>query len=121
MDTDEVRIVVVDDVSDMAESLACLLEVDGYAVKTACGGAEALALIEDYRPVCVLMDINMPGVDGHQLSSRLREQYGDEIILVAVTGWGDADERISPSFSRFDHYLRKPIDLALLKKLLPPV
>ena len=121
MSADEVKIVVVDDERDTAETLATLLEMDGYAVKTAGSGVEALPIIETFQPLCVLMDINMPGGDGHELSSRLRTQYGNDMILIAVTGWGHADERISSAFARFDHYLRKPIDLARLKKLLPPI
>ena len=118
---DEVRVVVVDDVSDMAETLACTLELDGYSVKTASNGAQALAVIADYEPHCVLLDIDMPGMGGCELSDRLRDLYGNEMVLIAVTGWGDAGDRISDTFSRFDHYIRKPFDPALLRKILPPV
>ena len=118
---DEVRVVVVDDVSDMAETLAMALELDGYSVKTASNGTQALALIENYRPHCVLLDIDMPGMGGCELSDRLRELYGDDVVIIAVTGWGDAGDRVSDTFSRFDHYIRKPFDPALLRKVLPPV
>lgn len=118
---DEVRVVVVDDVTDMAETLAMTLELDGYSVKTAGDGAEALALIEDYRPHCVLLDIDMPGMGGMELCSHLRKRYGEDLVLIAVTGWGDAGDRVSDAFSRFDHYIRKPFDPALLRKILPPV
>ena len=118
---DEVRVVVVDDVADMADVLAMSLELDGYSVKTANNGAQALKVIEDYRPHCVLLDIDMPGMGGCELSDRLRELYGDEVVLIAVTGWGDAGDRVSDTFSRFDHYIRKPFDPGLLRKVLPPV
>jgi CheY-like chemotaxis protein len=118
---DEVRVVVVDDVSDMAETLAVALELDGYSVRTASNGAQALAVIEEYKPHCVLLDIDMPGMGGCELSDRLRELYGDDVVLIAVTGWGDAGDRVSDTFSRFDHYIRKPFDPALLRKVLPPV
>ncbi len=118
---DEVRVVVVDDVPDMAETLAMALELDGYCVKTASNGAQALSVIEAYRPHCVLLDIDMPGMGGCELSDRLRELYGDEVVLIAVTGWGDAGDRVSDTFSRFDHYIRKPFDPSLLRKVLPPV
>jgi len=121
MVTEDVRVLVVDDNRDTVEALALLLEMDGYAVKTAEGGAQALDVIEEFDPICVLMDINMPDLDGHELSSRLRERYGRDITLIAVTGWGHADERIAPGFATFDHYLRKPVDVNQLKKLLQPV
>ncbi|HEY4080203.1 MAG TPA: response regulator [Burkholderiaceae bacterium] len=118
---DEVRVVVVDDVSDVAEMLACTLEFDGYSVKTAADGAQALAVIEAYRPHCVLLDIDMPGMNGCELSDRLRQRYGDDLVLIAITGWGDPGDRVSDTFSRFDHYIRKPFDPALLRKILPPI
>ena len=121
MNSEEVRVVVVDDVSDMAETLACILELDGYKVRTATEGLQALAVIEEYKPHCVMLDIDMPGMGGCELANRLRERYGDELVLIAVTGWGDANERISNTFSRFDHYLRKPLTPAVLRKVLPPV
>ena len=121
IDDDDVRVVVVDDVRDMAETLAGLLEFDGYKVRTAGGGSEALELIATYEPHCVMLDIDMPGIDGRELANRLRAIYGDAIVLIAVTGWGDADDRLSMAFARFDHYLRKPYTPAQLRKVLPPV
>jgi len=121
MGLDDVRVMVVDDVVDSANMLAMVLEMDGYTVRTANNGEEALRAVEQFAPLCVLLDIHMPGLSGHALAQQLRIRYGDEIVLVAVTGEGDADDRISDSFSQFDHYLRKPVDMALLKKLLPPV
>lgn len=121
MDASDVRVLVVDDVTDVADALACALEADGYVVRTANDGATALSLVEGFQPLCVLMDIDMPAMDGHELASRLRLRHGDTIVLIAVTGWGSADERISAAFELFDHYLRKPFDIALLRKILPPL
>ena len=118
---DDVRVVVVDDVRDMAETLAALLEHDGYKVRTAGDGAEALDVIAAYQPHCVMLDIDMPGIDGRELAGRLRTIYGDALVLIAVTGWGDADDRLTSAFARFDHYLRKPFTPAQLRKVLPPV
>lgn len=67
------------------------------------------------------MDIQMPGIDGHALCERLREEHGDALILIAVTGAGDVDDRISGPFAKFDHYLRKPLDHDRLRQLLPPL
>ena len=120
MNDDAVQVVVVDDNRDVAEAMALVLELDGYVVRLAVDGQAALALIAQQKPHCVLMDIDMPGIDGCELSQRLRDSHGDDIVLIAVTGW-DADvERVSETFARVDHYLKKPVDPAMLRKLLPP-
>jgi CheY-like chemotaxis protein len=116
---DEVRVVVIDDVSDAADALALALQLDGYDVRTAHNGVDALALIEVYRPHCVLLDIEMPQMDGCELSRRLRQLYGDDIVLVAVTGWGQDNQRVAESFGRVDHYLQKPLVYEKLQVILP--
>jgi DNA-binding response OmpR family regulator len=116
-----VRVVVVDDDHDVADVLAEMLKGNGYQVRIAHDGLVALALIEEYQPHCVLLDVHLPGIDGGVLSGRLRERYGDDLILIAVTGWGESDERVSDAFGRVDHYLQKPIDVQMLSKVLPPV
>ena len=121
MDEHGVHVVVVDDVLDAADAMAMALELNGYVVRTASNGLAALALIEELQPHCVLLDVDMPGIDGCELSKLLRQSYGDDIVLIAVTGGDDQMERVAETFARVDHYLRKPIDLAVLRKLLPPV
>jgi DNA-binding response OmpR family regulator len=108
-------------VADAAEALAETLELSGYKVAVASDGARALALIEAEQPHCILLDIGMPGMDGNQLTRVLRERYGDDIVLIAVTGREHDDERVSDTFARVDHYLQKPVDPDVLRKLLPPV
>jgi len=95
--------------------------MSGYKVWVATDGAGALALIETHQPHCVLLDIGMPGMDGNQLTRTLRDRYGDDIVLIAVTGREHDDERVSDTFARVDHYLQKPVDPDQLRKLLPPV
>lgn len=121
MDDLEVRLLVVDDVRDAAEALACLLRADGYTVSTAHDGPSALALADSFQPHGVLLDIDMPRMDGHELASRLRLRFGEAVVLIAVTGWGRPDDRFSQAFALFDHYLRKPFDSSLLRKVLPPL
>jgi len=121
MNDDEVRVVVVDDFVDAAEALAETLTMSGYKVWVATDGAGALALIETHQPHCVLLDIGMPGMDGNELTRTLRTRYGDDIVLIAVTGREHDDERVSDTFARVDHYLQKPVDPDVLRKLLPPV
>jgi two-component system OmpR family response regulator len=121
MSDDDVRVVVVDDFVDAAEALAQTLALSGYKVSIATDGASALKLIEAERPHCVLLDIGMPGMDGNELTRTLRARYGDDVVLIAVTGREHDDERVSDTFARVDHYLQKPVDPDVLRKLLPPV
>ena len=117
---DEVRVVVVDDHLDAADMMAAALELEGYVAQVATSGEQALALIETFRPHVVLLDVNMPGMDGRELTRRLRAQYEDEMVLIAVSGSDPHDERVSETFDAVDHYFRKPIDLAALRRLLRP-
>jgi DNA-binding response OmpR family regulator len=116
---EEARVIVVDDSPDIAEALAYLLTSDGYSVRTAYDGAQAVVLVDKFAPHCVLFDINMPIMDGNELSKQLRERFGDDIVLVAITGEDDSDRRISEAFGRVDHYLQKPVDQKGLRRVLP--
>lgn len=121
MTGDSVRVLVVDDVTDAADTLAMLLELDGYEVCTAYDGLQALTRIPEFAPHCVLFDIDMPVVDGFELSKQVRQRHGDDIVLIAVTARGSHDARVAGAFAVADHYLIKPVDTAVLRKLLPPV
>jgi PAS domain S-box-containing protein len=113
------RILVVDDNADAAESLAMWLEVAGYAVEKARDGLEAVATAERFRPHLVLLDIGMPGLDGHGACRRIREQpWGKGMRIIALTGWGQDDDRRKSSASGFDGHLVKPVDPAALRQLL---
>jgi CheY-like chemotaxis protein len=109
----------VDDVADAAHILAAYLELDGYKVAVAGDGVEALAVVERHRPHCVLLDILMPGGDGCELSRNLRALYGDDVVLVAVTGFDEQDQLVAETFATVDHYLRKPVEPSDLRRLLP--
>ena len=119
MGNDTVHLMVVDDVADIAETLAAQLELDGYTVRTAYTVEQAIRGIEQQVPHCVLLDIGMPGIDGYELASMLRHRFKDEMLLIAVTGSDEAQPRVSESFSVVDHYFRKPVDLTALRKVLP--
>lgn len=120
MDADSVRVLVVDDCNDSAQTLAALLRSDGYVVKTAHSGDDALVQIEQEQPHCILFDVVMPGMNGDELCGRLREQYGDDIVLIAVTGYNESDPRVDKTFGMADHYLTKPVDPEILSRLLRP-
>jgi CheY-like chemotaxis protein len=116
---DAVRIVVVDDVVDVADALSMQLSLDGYSVATAYDADDAIRRIEGHQPQCVLLDIGMPGIDGYELATLLRHRFKDDIVLIAVTGSDEREARVSDAFAVVDHYFQKPLDLNALRKILP--
>jgi CheY-like chemotaxis protein len=113
------RVLIVDDNSDAAESLARLLEISGHDVVSVTSGADALAHAEEGLPDVVLLDIGMPGMDGYEVARRLRALPGSaEIKLIAMTGYGTLADRHESARSGIDHHLVKPVDLAALQTLL---
>jgi len=117
---ESVRVVVVDDSVDTAESFAELLELKGHEVRAAHDGPSALELCRTFRPDVVFLDIGLPGMTGYQVAERLRAtEGGDETpLLVAVTGYGQAASRQRSSEAGFDRHLLKPIDLREVLELL---
>jgi CheY-like chemotaxis protein len=116
------RILVVDDNRDAAASLAELLSADGYHTRLAHDGATAVELAESWGPTIVLLDIGLPRLDGYEAARRIRAlDGGAEITLIAITGWGQAEDRAKSSAAGFDHHLVKPVDLAALSLLFAPV
>jgi CheY-like chemotaxis protein len=112
-------VLVVDDNADSAESLALLLTMKGHEVRTAHDGPAALAAAEAYRPEAVLLDIGLPGMDGHEVARRLRRLAGlDSIFLVALTGYGQEEDRRRAEQAGFDAHLVKPADPLALHQLL---
>jgi CheY-like chemotaxis protein len=118
---DEVLVLVVDDAPDVADALAALLNIDGYATVVANDAQSALGVCDECLPHCVLLDIEMPGMNGLELSRRLRDSFGSNLVLIAVTGRGQQDERVSAKFECFDYYLRKPVTPEQLRAVLPPL
>lgn len=113
------RVLVVDDNVDAAESLRALLRLAGHEVDVAHDGPAALALAARRPPQLVLLDLGLPGIDGCEVARQLRAQSATAgATLVALTGWGqDADRRLTQA-SGFDHHLVKPMDPAALERLL---
>ena len=117
-------VLVVDDNADAARTLAMVLEVEGYEVHMAHDGVRALDLAERVRPQVALLDIGMPGLDGYRLASRLRTQpWGTTIMLIATTGWGQAEDKRRAVAAGFDAHFTKPVNpeavLSLLRERLP--
>ena len=117
--TGGLRVLVVDDNVDAANSLATLLRFDGHHVRAAHGGLAALSTASDFEPSVVLLDIGLPGLDGYQIARRLRERPETEnAFIVAVTGYGLEADRQHAREAGFDHHIVKPVDPAELQGLL---
>ena len=113
------RVLVVDDNRDAADSLAMLLGMLGADARVENNGPDALAAMPVYRPSLVLLDIGMPGMSGHEVGRLIRERREfDDVRLVALTGWGQAEDRRRSRVAGFDQHLTKPVALADLEALL---
>jgi two-component system CheB/CheR fusion protein len=113
------KILVVDDSRDAADSCAILLELCGHHVQTAYTGRRALELAESFRPHALLLDIGLPDVDGYELATRIRAcSWGRDMVLIAVTGWGQEQDRRRAFDVGFDHHLTKPIAAETVESLL---
>ena len=113
------RILVVDDNRDVADSLAMLLESVGMAVRVAYDGTSALETAAAFRPEIVFLDLGMPKMDGYATARRLRElPGGHDIFLVALTGWGQAEDRGRTRDAGFDEHLTKPVGFAALTDVI---
>jgi signal transduction histidine kinase len=111
-------ILLVDDNVDAIETLSALLRHDGHDVRTAATGPDALELVREFVPDIALLDIGLPGMSGYELARRLREdpRLGD-LTLVAVTGWGQPEDRRQSREAGFNHHFTKPVDARDLQSL----
>lgn len=113
------RILVVDDNRDAAESMKVLLRLMGAEVAIAFDGLEALEVAARFRPEVVLLDIGMPKLHGYDTARRFRaEDWGREIVIVALTGWGREEDRRRGEEAGFDGHLVKPVHVSALRELL---
>ena len=116
------RVLVVDDNVDAAESLGLLLKASGHDVRTAYDGSKVLEAALDYRPNVVLLDIGLPGMNGYEVAKQIRQQPAlKNSVLVAMTGYGQESDRKSSHEAGFDHHLVKPADFAKLLQILAAV
>jgi CheY-like chemotaxis protein/two-component sensor histidine kinase len=113
------RILVVDDNEDGATSLAMMLHILGHDTRTAHDGPAALAAAAAFRPDVMLLDIGLPGLSGYEVCRRVREQPGGaRTVLIALTGWGQDEDRQRSKDAGFNFHMVKPVDPAALTKLL---
>ena len=116
------RVLVVDDNRDAAETLTALLGLLGHVVLAAGDGQQALASIRSFRPHAVFLDIGMPGLSGYEVAARIRaDPDAAGTLLVALTGWGGHNERARSAEAGFDAHLTKPVDLAAIQAALEKV
>jgi two-component system CheB/CheR fusion protein len=113
------KILLADDNGDAAFSLGALLEIGGHEVLIAHDGDEALQLARQSMPDAMILDIGMPRLTGDQVARAVRsEPWGARPLLVAVTGWGEPDDKERTSAAGFDHHLVKPVDVDEVERLL---
>jgi CheY-like chemotaxis protein len=116
------RILVADDNVDAADGLKLLLALSGDEVRVAYDGVSALSVAREFQPEIALLDVGMPRMDGYEIARRLREDpQTRHMILIAVTGWGQADDRRRSKEAGFDYHLVKPVDPAALERLLETI
>jgi signal transduction histidine kinase/ActR/RegA family two-component response regulator len=114
------RVVVIDDNDEVREMLAEVLELEGYAVEQAADGDEGLTRILSARPNAALIDIGLPGLDGYEVARRARDALGDSVVLVAMSGYGQAEDRARASEAGFDAHLTKPASVDEIQAALSP-
>jgi PAS domain S-box-containing protein len=113
------RLLVVDDNEDAANSLAMLLRLQGHEARVAFSGVAALEMTKVYTPDAAFLDIGMPGMDGYEVARRIRQQPGlGGVVLAALTGWGQQEDRRRTAEAGFNYHLVKPLDPDALEKLL---
>jgi PAS domain S-box-containing protein len=113
------RVLVVDDNRDSANSLGMLLDVMDYEVKVAFDGASALEELDSFDAEAVFLDIDMPKMDGYEVARRIRQRRRPEdVVLVAITGWGQDGDRARSREAGFDHHLLKPVEIESLRAVL---
>ena len=113
------HILVADDNQDSASSMAMLFELMGHEVRIARDGHQAVEVARTFRPELVLLDIGMPRLSGLEACRRIRaEPWSKSAVLVALTGRGQADDRLRSFEAGFDHHLVKPVDMAVLEAML---
>lgn len=112
------RILVIEDNSDAREGLAALLRISGHEVLEAATGTEGIEIAVKHSPAVVLLDIVLPDVDGHEVARQLRRKLGTSLRLLALSGYGEPQDRARSIEAGFDAHLVKPIDPTDLERIV---
>jgi DNA-binding response OmpR family regulator len=111
----------VDDNRDAAESMAMFLQTLGHEVVTAHDGVMAIEQTERFQPEVILLDIGLPKLNGYQVAERIRASWGADMVLIALTGWGQEEDRRRSSLAGMNHHLTKPVNFDELNRLMAEV
>ncbi len=113
------RVLVVDDMPDNADSLVMLLHAMGHEAHAAYGGEAAVREAESFHPDLAILDLGMPVVDGYEACRRIKEQpWGQDIVVVALTGWGQERDRVRSRAAGFRYHIVKPVEASVLRELI---
>ena len=119
---ERLRVLVVDDSQDAADTMRELLELEGHEAYVAHDGAEAVSVADAVRPALVLLDIGLPRMNGYEAARAIRSrEWGSGVMLVALTGWGQEADRQSSRDAGFDRHLAKPVDFVVIEGLLAEI
>ena len=120
--TSRLRILVIDDIPDVADVMKMLLDLEGFETSVAYSGASALELARHFSPDVVFCDIGLPEMDGHEIARRMRADPAiSPAVLIALTGWGAEGEVRKTRESGFDFHMVKPVDANALLELLAQI
>ncbi len=118
-DSRSLRVLVVDDNEDAADSLATIIRLRGHSVTVSNDGVEAVRVAQEFKPQLVFLDIGMPGMTGYEVARTLRTMdVTRDAILVALTGWGSKEDRARANTAGFDHHLTKPAEIKVVQDLM---
>jgi signal transduction histidine kinase/ActR/RegA family two-component response regulator len=117
--TADCKVLMADDNRDAVDSMALLLQFAGYEVMVAYTGKDALTMVKQHRPQVALLDVGMPDMTGYDVARAIRQMdWGRSMVLIAITGWGQADDKEHASAAGFDRHLTKPVDPTEVEALL---
>jgi len=119
--TEDVPVVIVEDDPDAREALKALVELDGYRVHTAASAEQAKAIIAEHAPLCVILDLGLPGASGIDLAQSLRATLGSSLVVIAVTGSASAEDQVAAEAAGVDYLLHKPLDIDRFRRILQPL
>jgi CheY-like chemotaxis protein len=112
------RVLIAEDNRDAAEMMQMMLELKGYDVRLASDGGDAVVIAASFRPHIAFLDIGMPVMDGYEAARRIRETLGNDVMLIALTGWGQDDDMQRSRDAGFDHHLTKPPKPEMIERLI---
>ncbi|QEH32813.1 Polar-differentiation response regulator DivK [Aquisphaera giovannonii] len=111
------RVLIVDDNKDLALSLARLLSILGYEVRTEFDGARGIEAAREFQPRAILLDIGLPRIDGYQVARTLRDE-GLNMLIIAISGYGQEEDRRRSQQAGMDHHVTKPVDVKTIASLI---